>query len=54
VTFIKKKSKMVQLKALLGNDVSRPWLVHEGILGILAVQPGLNGQLSCIHSFKIF
>ena len=28
--------------------------VHERILVILAAQPGPNGQLSCLHSFKIF
>ena len=28
--------------------------VHECILVILAAQPGPNGQLSCLHSFKIF
>ena len=27
-------------------------LIHERILGILAAQPGPNGQLSCLHSFK--
>ena len=28
--------------------------VHEHILVILADQPGPNGRLSCLHSFKIF
>ena len=28
--------------------------VHEPMLGILAAQPGPNGRLSCLHSFKIF
>ena len=28
--------------------------VHERILVILADQPEPNGQLSCLHSFKIF
>ena len=28
--------------------------VHKRILIILADQPGLNGWLSCLHSFKIF
>ena len=28
--------------------------VHERILAILAAQPGPNGQLSGLHSFKIF
>ena len=31
-----------------------PRLVHERILDNSAAQPGLNGQLSCLHSFKIF
>ena len=35
-----------------------PWhgrrKVQECILVILAAQPGLNGWLSCLHSFKIF
>ena len=29
-------------------------LVHERIFGISVAQPGPNGQLSCLHSFKIF
>ena len=28
------------------------WKVHERILVILADQPGPNGQLFCLHSFK--
>ena len=28
--------------------------VYEHILFILAAQPGPNGQLSCLHCFKIF
>ena len=28
--------------------------VHECILVILAEQPGPNGRLSCLHSFKLF
>ena len=27
---------------------------HQCILGILAAQPGPNGQVSCLHRFKIF
>ena len=30
------------------------WKVHEPMLVIWAAQPGPNGQLSCLHSFKIF
>ena len=30
------------------------WKVHEPMLVIWAAQPGANGQLSCLHSFKIF
>ena len=38
----------------IGIKVLQARLVHERILGILAAQPGLNGQLSCLHNFKIF
>ena len=36
------------------NETHRRRKVHEGILAILAAQPGPNGQLFCLHNFKIF
>ena len=42
-----------QLKICLNYSIEA-LLVHEHILGILAAQPGPNGRLSCLHSFKIF
>ena len=47
------KGSCYSRQKLLGVNQGR-LKVHERILVILAAQPGPNGQLSCLHSFKIF
>ena len=52
--FIKGYCQLVKCGSICGTKDHGRWKVHERILVILAAQPGPNGRLSCLHSFKIF